>query len=169
MDAERYARQLERGIERIEALVRGVADDQARWKPDPASWSILEVMGHLADEERLDFRVRLDHTLHRPGTPWPPIDPEGWVTERHYNEGDLDETVGRFVDARADSVRWLRTLGTPAWDAAHTAPFGSLRAGDLMAAWVGHDLLHMRQIVRLHWQYLSQEAAPYRPAYAGRW
>ena len=25
-------------------------------------------------------------------------------------------------------------------------PWGRMRAGDLMASWVGHDLLHMRQL-----------------------
>ena len=43
----------------IAAQVAGVSDEQARWKPDPAQWSILEVMSHLADEEIEDFRARL--------------------------------------------------------------------------------------------------------------
>ncbi len=60
----------------IAALVAGVTDEQARWKPDPAQWSILEVMGHLADEEVEDFRTRLDLTLHRPEAEWPRIDPQ---------------------------------------------------------------------------------------------
>ncbi len=68
--------------ERIRMLVDGVDDEQARWKPDAESWSILEVVNHLYDEEREDFRVRLDSMLHRPGENAPPIDPQGWVTAR---------------------------------------------------------------------------------------
>ena len=37
---------------RIRALAEGVSDEQARWKPDAESWSILEVVNHLYDEER---------------------------------------------------------------------------------------------------------------------
>jgi hypothetical protein len=169
MEIESMARHLEEGARRLRALVAGVPDQQARWRPDASSWSILEVVAHLADEERLDFRVRLDYALHHPGAAWPPIDPEGWVIERRYNDGDLGEALGRFLAAREDALSWLRTLSSPAWDTTATAPFGSLRAGDLMAAWVGHDVLHMRQIVRLHWQYVSQQVAPYTTTYAGRW
>ncbi|MGQ9612365.1 DinB family protein [Chloroflexus sp.] len=82
---------------RIQALLAGVSLEQARWKPQPAMWSMREVIGHLADEEQYNFRVRLDYTLHRPGECWPPIDPEGWVTGRRYNEGDLTITLERFL------------------------------------------------------------------------
>jgi len=51
--------QLGENAGRIAALVRGVTPENVRWKPDPASWSILEVINHLWDEEREDFRVRL--------------------------------------------------------------------------------------------------------------
>lgn len=57
---------------RIRALADGVAAAQARWRPDAESWSILEVVNHLADEEREDFRTRLDFILHRPGEGPPP-------------------------------------------------------------------------------------------------
>ena len=75
MDMDRLLSQMIEDAARVGALVQGVSDQQARWKPDPDSWSILEVLNHLLDEEREDFRVRLDYTLHRPGEPWPPIDP----------------------------------------------------------------------------------------------
>ena len=35
-----------------EDLIAGLAPEQARWKPDPASWSAVEVINHLYDEER---------------------------------------------------------------------------------------------------------------------
>ena len=75
----------------FDALTRGVSEEQARWKPASDQWSILEVVNHLADEEVEDFRHRLDLTLHRPGEPWPPIDPEVWARERQYNYTTNDE------------------------------------------------------------------------------
>lgn len=155
--------------ERIRVLVQGTPSDQACWRPDEASWSVLEVMGHLSDEERLDFRVRLDFTLHRPGEPWPAINPTGWVKEHHYNEGDLQEALDGFLAAREHSVRWLMELSSPNWEATYEAPFGQIKAGDLLAAWVGHDLLHIRQLVELHWSHLLLEVEPYRVEYAGQW
>jgi hypothetical protein len=169
MEIEHCVAQMAENAERIRILVRGVSEQQARWRPDPASWSILEVVNHLLDEERQDFRVRLDYTLHRPGEPWPPIDPEGWVTERKYNQQDLEASLDAFLSERKASLAWLSGLSTPNWEATHETSFGPIAAGDVFAAWVAHDLLHMRQLVELHWAYTTAGLEPYRVDYAGTW
>ena len=52
----------------------------------------------------------------------------------------------------------------------HTHPiFGGLSAGDLLASWVAHDFLHLRQLARLQFQYASLLAEPYSTRYAGEW
>ena len=169
MDFEYVCRSLADNARRIRTMAENMVEDQARWKPEPESWSILEVINHLLDEEKLDFRVRLDITLHRPGEKWPAINPAVWVTERRYNEKDLGDSLARFLSAREDSLSWLRSLQTPNWEASYEAPWGRLSAGDLMAAWAAHDLLHMRQLVELHWAYTAEKTRPFRTLYAGEW
>ena len=163
------AEQLTQNGARIQALAAGVHDLGARWRPDPESWSVLEVMNHLLDEEREDFRLRLDLILHHPGEPWPPIHPGEWVTSRYYNTRDLGETAAALAAERAASVAWLRGLEAPNWEAAQEMPWGTIRAGDLLAAWVAHDLLHMRQLVELFYAYAIAQQAPYAAQYAGEW
>jgi hypothetical protein len=160
--------------EAIRALVTDVTDEQARWKPAPARWSILEVVNHLEDEERDDFRMRINLTLHHPDTPWPGIDPEGWARDRRYNERDPAESIERFLGERRRSLAWLRELAAanpaPDWDRARTHPVaGELRAGDLLASWLAHDLLHVKQLARLHFDYQAARLAPYAATYAGEW
>jgi hypothetical protein len=161
MNVDRFLSQMARDAEGVHALTHGVWDQQAR--------SMLEVVNHLLDEERHDFRVRLDYTLHHPGEPWPPIDPGGWVTERQYNQRDLEVSLAQFLSEREASIAWLGALSAPDWDAAYEAPWGPIRAGDLLASWVAHDLLHMRQLVELHWAYTTAQLMPYSPDYAGEW
>ena len=48
-------------------------------------------------------------------------------------------------------------------------PWGKLTAGDLLASWAAHDLLHLRQLNELRYAYLIQVAAPYSVRYAGDW
>ncbi len=161
---------LERFIDVLPAFVRGVSADDARWKPAGDAWSILEIVNHLADEETADFRPRLELTLTDPEADWPPIDPEGWAVERRYNEGDLDETVARFVSERRASVAWLRGLADPDWSIAHShARLGSMRAGDLLASWTAHDVLHLRQIAKRLFEMVERDGGEYATAYAGSW
>jgi hypothetical protein len=44
-------------------VVRDVSADDYRWKPPDGAWSILEIVCHLADEEEIDFRARLESIL----------------------------------------------------------------------------------------------------------
>ncbi len=153
----------------IQALVRGVPDEQARWKPGPDDWSMLEVINHLYDEEIEDFRAHLDLILYHPDRPWPRIDPQGWVTARRYNERSLAQSLQNLEGARQESLAWLRGLSAPDWQAAYPAPFGEITAGDMLASWLAHDVLHLRQLVELQWAYAARLAQPYSVQYAGEW
>ena len=172
MDIESLVLQMKNSAASVQSFTVDVSDEQARWKPDAESWSILEVINHLYDEEREDFRVHLDFILHRPQEKWPPIDPVGWVTERKYNERDLQESLTNYLAEREQSLAWLRELasdGPPDWDAVGKAPWGTIRAGDMMSAWAAHDLLHLRQLNELHYAYMSAQHEPFSPRYAGEW
>ena len=161
--------QLTNNAKTIRSLAEGVSRDQARWKPDIESWSILEVINHLFDEEREDFRVRLEYILTRPGEIPPEIDPQGWVVSRKYNEGSLSEAISKFSQERHQSLHWLGEIIPFNAEAASELPFGSFQAGDMFAAWVAHDLLHMRQLVELHYQYTVSAMEPWNVSYAGEW
>ena len=169
MNLDHFTAQMTNNAESIRSMIEGISDEQAGWKPDPDSWSILEVINHLYDEEKEDFRVRLDIILHQPDQPWPPIDPAGWVVERQYNQRELQESVDNYLRERQASLGWLNQLDSPDWEAAYEAPFGEIKAGDMFTSWVAHDLLHIRQLVELHWAYLMNLSKPYRSDYAGNW
>jgi hypothetical protein len=152
------------------ALCGGVTQLEAAWRPEPARWSLLEIICHLVDEEREDFRRRLDLILHHPTEEWPPIDPEGWVTARRYAEQDFAGTIAAFEEERRRSLDWLRGLGTIDFDTLHVHPrFGSMSAGDMMSAWMAHDILHIRQMNRWRWDQMNAAVAPYSVEYAGKW
>jgi hypothetical protein len=152
----------------IAALACGIADDQARWKPAPEEWSILEVVNHLHDEECEDFRVRLDLTLRTPHEAWPRIDPERWAVERGYNARDPAASLEAFVRERQASLVFLGGLDQADWTSVHRHPeIGAITAGDLLTAWVAHDHLHVRQLSQLHVQYLTRGSSPVALRYAG--
>lgn len=169
MDSKRLTTELANSVATWQAILAGVTQAEAERRPEPDAWSILEVVAHLLDEEREDFRVRLDITLHRPEDGWPPINPVGWVTERRYNERDLVATLDELVAERRRSLAWLGELNDPDWSATYEARFGPIQAGDLFAAWVAHDNLHLRQLVELKRALIVRTAEPFRTLYAGEW
>jgi hypothetical protein len=168
MHIDTLTQALERNAEHARQLLDGVPPEEARWKPDAETWSLREIVNHLYDEEREDFRAVLDHVLHHPEQPWPPTDPMTWVTSRRYNERALAPSLAQFQEERARSLAWLRGLDAPDWERAVDAPWGKpIRAGDVAAAWPVHDLWHLQQIVQVRRAYLARQLAPYDVRYAG--
>lgn len=161
--------ELANGLQTFPALWAGITQAEAEIRPFPESWSILEVVCHLYDEEREDFRQRLDITLHQPAGQWPGIDPQSWVTERAYNQQNLAEMTAKFIAERQKSLAWLQTLQSPNWEAEYSDSGGSMKAGEMFASWVAHDNLHMRQLVELRRSRIVQITAPYDVQYAGEW
>jgi hypothetical protein len=167
MDFNHFVTSLKKSAEKIEAMSKGVSEDQARWKSEPEKWSILEVINHLYDEEREDFRKRLDLTLHHPKEQWPGIDPQSWVSLRNYNQKDYQDSLHNFLSERDKSLQWLKSLSSPNLNQNYTHPIiGTLTAGDLLAAWAAHDYLHIRQVANLQIKYLDTMARPFSIRYA---
>lgn len=139
------------------------------WKPAPEQWCMLEVVCHLLDEEREDFRARAMHIIEYPGEPMPPIDPASWVHDRHYAAQPFHETLSLFVEERTRSVNWLRSLDEKLLTLPFSHPrLGEVNPGMFISSWLAHDLLHIRQLSRLRYLYLNQYSA-FPVSYAGNW
>ena len=163
-------RELEANATTIAAFVSKIDDAQASWKPSEDEWSILEVINHLLDEEREDFPFRLRHILSANTEPWPGIRPGEWAQERNYNERDPDESLADFLLERDKNLKWLRSLSNPTWETKyHHEPLKGISAGDFLAAWTVHDLLHIRQLNELKYRYGEQQLEGYALMYAGDW
>ena len=154
----------------LPTLVKNISDEDARWKPPSQNWSILEIVCHLVDEEKEDFRQRIKLTLEDPSQEWPSINPELWAVDRRYCDRDFEEAVAQFKSERSASVSWLKSLTEPNWFETYDHPhLGKIRAGDLLVSWVAHDQLHVRQIAKRRFEMINRDSGDFNFEYAGDW
>ena len=150
-------------------LFSGLAEPQTKWSQAPGKWSLLEIVCHLYDEEREDFRARVNHILTDASREMPKIDPLAWVTERKYIEQNYDEMLARFLAERDQSLAWLASLDKPDWQLFYQHPkVGPVSAELIFTNWLAHDYLHIRQVIRLRYDYLKAHTTVPLD-YAGEW
>lgn len=143
--------------------------DVATWRarPLPDEWAPIEIVCHLRDEETEDFGARVRVILEG-GAGFAPIDPVRWVEERRYRDASPGEALEAFRARRGASLELLgaaapeRLLG-----AVEHQAFGRLSGLDLLAAWVTHDRLHLRQLAGTLARLWATRWAPLRAEYAG--
>ena len=169
MNYKTIIQELSRNRNVFKELFSGLTEEEYLWKTEPNKWCMLEIICHLYDEEREDFRTRTRQVLESPEKSLPPIDPAGWVKERGYMQQNFEKKLDAFLKERDQSVDWLQSLKSPKWDNAYNHPkFGPMTAKMFLSNWLAHDYLHIRQITRLKYDRLGQ-ITDETLNYAGNW
>jgi hypothetical protein len=161
--------ELHRNADVFKKLLNNVPEEIYLWRQNEKKWCMLGIICHLYDEEREDFRARVKLVLENPQLPANPINPVGWVTERKYIEQNYNTVLANFLNERNISVEWLNQLKDPIWGNVYTHPkIGDLSAKMFLINWLAHDYLHIRQIIKLKYDYLK-EISGENLSYAGEW
>ena len=169
MNESKIISELSHNIKVYKSLLDDLPQEIFLWKQSPEKWCLLEIVCHLYDEEREDFRARVRNILDNPQMPLNSIDPVGWVSERDYIKRDYEESLIKFLHERKVSIDWLNGIINPKWDNVHIHPkFGKLSARMILTNWLAHDYLHFRQIIRLKYDYLNKISGE-NLSYAGDW
>lgn len=161
--------QLQKNKSVFNDLLKDVDENMFLWKQSSEKWSLLEIVCHLHDEEREDFRFRTQWVLEKPLETPPNFNPVIWVTERKYMEQYYHPMLKRFIEERDQSIKWLKTLNNPNWENYYEHPKkGKLTAKFFLTNWLAHDYLHFRQITKLKFDYLKLRSGE-NIDYAGTW
>lgn len=171
MNLEFFIARLAANAKVLEALCQQTTGEQFLWKQSPEKWSMRQIVYHLSRTEEKDFRPRLEKTLRDAGEAWTPLAaPEMRLDETDAANNPPAEYLENFLVERKKSIAWLETIENPAWENSHRHNEQlTLAAGDLLASWLAHDYLHIKQIVRLQYDYVSFIAGNYKTDYAGSW
>ena len=170
MEPKLLFQKLQSNMPVFDRLLSGVSEKERNWRLSSDQWSIHEVACHLLDEERDDFRKRIESIFKDFTKAFEPIDPEGWIRSRSYSSRDYGSTVDSFLEERISSVNWLESLDDADWSLAYEHPrFGPLTTEMILHNWIAHDMLHIRQILKIQYHFLVAESKGIDFRYAGSW
>lgn len=160
---------LANNLDIFKAQLLNKSEEEYTFKPSSDKWSSLEVLCHLVDEEKEDFRIRVKYVLEDPVQPLPKFNPVDWVQSRNYAGQNYDDKVEEFLSERIKSIKWLESLQDPQWDNTyHNPKLGSMSAGLFLANWLAHDYIHIRQLNRLAYEF-HRHQSNVDLNYAGNW
>jgi len=134
----------------LRALMAGLSDDDARWKPSPERMSVAEVLEHMSHVEAHGYRVRVDRILAEHEPVVENYDQEAFISAGQYSGRDPEESFAHFEEQRLDNVDLLRDLEPKdfARGGVHSV-YGRFTLAELVHEWAFHDLGHVRQITEL--------------------
>jgi hypothetical protein len=90
-------------------LLGGLSEEQAGFRYAPGKWSIREVLGHLADVERV-LTYRAFRFSRADATPLPGFEEDDYIARSNYHDRALPDVAGEFESARVASLAFYRAL-----------------------------------------------------------
>lgn len=129
-------------IEETTALLRGLSEADALYRYERGKWSIKEVVGHLADVERI-MAYRALRIARGDTTPLPSFDENAYVPVAKFDSRSLADLVGELRTARAATLALLRTFDAEAWRRRGTASGKPVSVRALGYMIPGHERHHV--------------------------
>jgi len=152
----------------LEAWLSGLSEPWLGAREGPDTYSPLDVVGHLLDNEETDWMPRLRIVLeHGPSRPFTPFERDAFRTR--FADWPLERRLAAFAAARRANLDALSGLRLSAADLDRTGThpaLGVVTVRQLLAGWVVHDLTHLTQLARVMAKRYRDAVGPWR-AYLG--
>ena len=136
------------------ALLAGIPEARAGFRYAPGKWSVKEVIGHLADSERV-FSYRALRVARADTTPLPSFDENAWMPEAGFDRRTLPDIAAEFRAVRDSTLALFHGLHADAWPRVGTASGHPISARAL--AWIisGHEAHHLRVLAERYLPHLG--------------
>lgn len=134
---------LERQAQETLRLLGGISPEQAEHRYAPGKWSIKEVVGHIADAERI-FGYRALRFARGDGTALPGFDENAYVPAGEFGGRSLAELAAEFKAVREATLAMFRGLPESSMTRAGTASDSAVSVRALAWITAGHELHHVK-------------------------
>ena len=134
---------------KIQLLIQSVPKKKLMTRPEPAKWSVAEILAHLTDTELVSgFRIRM--TLGLNGTPIQGFDQNVWAEKFTYGKRDPGKSLEIFRVLRENNLLLLKSIPKAMWEnyGIHSER-GVETVTRITEMVAGHDINHTTQIERI--------------------
>lgn len=129
----------------LRTLLQNITDEQAGVRPAPAEWSVKEVIGHIADSERI-FAYRVLRIARGDQTPLPGFDQNDFVNATDLNRRSLASLLDEFEFQRRANMLLVDSLTDEEINRRGTASGNPVSVRALLHILAGHVLHHIESL-----------------------
>lgn len=148
---------LTKQAEQTKEKLSSLTDTQARYRYAPDKWSIKEVLGHIADTERV-MAYRLLSVARGETRDLPGFDENDFIKHAAFNEQTLEDLIKNYEAVRQSTIHLIKSLSEEAYVRRGSANNYSVTVRALIAIIAGHELHHLSIIEE---RYMRSDAYPH--------
>ncbi len=135
-----------RAYEMLMAALPAFPEEMWTYKPSLESWSIHEMLVHIADSEANSY-IRLRRLVAEPGLPVMAYDENRWAFALKYHEQSPQEALELFKWLRLNSYRLIVTLPESTWaNTIYHPENGLMTLDDWLDVYERHIPAHIEQM-----------------------
>ena len=140
---------LEQQMKETNLLLKDISDSEGHFRYAPNKWSIKEVIGHIADTERI-MAYRLLSIARGETAEFPGYNDDMYVLRAAFDKQAMQDLLTNLTVVRQSTVHLLKSLDKDAWLQRGIANNSEVTVRALANIIAGHEL-HHRQIIKVRY------------------
>lgn len=149
-----------RGAEMVAVSITGAAGSELDFVPDPAKWSIRQIIAHLADAEMV-ASGRLRQIIAEDHPHLQAYDQNAWASNLDYSRRKTSQALETFRRLRGENYELLKELPAPTFERAGVhSERGPLTLKQLLQGMAEHAENHAAQVRTRRAEFKAQKATP---------
>jgi hypothetical protein len=132
---------LEQQLKDTICLLNNLTEEKAGFRYAPEKWSIKEMVGHMADTERI-MSYRLLRFSRGDETPLAGFEEDDYVRGASFDAATLEDLIDNFTAVRKATIALLKGIAPEAFLRSGFVNKGNLSARALAYILAGHELHH---------------------------
>jgi hypothetical protein len=130
----------------MQRVLSSLDEAKAAYRYGDGKWSIKEVIGHIADAERI-IGYRALAVARGEEQPLPGFDENSYVANASFDDWKLGDLAEQYALVRRANIVFFKNLRAEAWDRRGTANAAPVSVRGLAYVIVGHERHHL-QVLR---------------------